>query len=75
MPAATARLQRWRDAFARPAGAAAGPVVEEVRRALADDLQTPSALRSIDEWAATSGDDASSPALVAAAVDALLGIV
>ena len=75
MAAATARLQRWRAAFARPSAPPARPVVADMRRALADDLRIPDALHAIDEWAEASGDDDTAPALVAAAVDALLGIV
>jgi len=52
----------------------AGPVVAGVRAALADDLRTPDALRVIDEWSDMSGEDDTSPAMVAAAADALLGI-
>lgn len=68
------RLARWRAAVARPAGAAAGPVLDAVRRALADDLNSPAALAAVDAWASASGDDAGAPALVRALVDALLGI-
>ena len=68
-------LTRWRAAFARSAAPPAGPVVAGVRAALADDLRTPDALRVIDEWSDMSGEDDTSPAMVAAVADALLGIV
>jgi len=69
-----ARLARWRAAVARPAGLPAGAVLEQVRAALADDLDAPAALRAVDAWAGADGDDAGAPALVAEMVDALLGI-
>ena len=70
LEAAAARLARWRTAAGR-AGADASFVLREVRSALTDDLDTPAAIASLDEWAA---DDALDGALVADAVDALLGI-
>ena len=49
-----------------------------VRARLADDLDTPGALAVVDDWAdatlAGSGVDQDAPGLVAACVDALLGI-
>jgi L-cysteine:1D-myo-inositol 2-amino-2-deoxy-alpha-D-glucopyranoside ligase len=72
------RLHRWRDAVRLPAGLEGAPVVARLRAALADDLDTPTALAAVDAWAAASlsidGDDAEAPALVASALDALLGI-
>lgn len=69
------RLKVWRQAFAAPAGAPAAPVVEAMRHAVRDDLDAPRALALVDEWAArTDGNDPSAPALVATAVDALLGV-
>jgi L-cysteine:1D-myo-inositol 2-amino-2-deoxy-alpha-D-glucopyranoside ligase len=51
-------LDRWRRALALGAGAPAGPVVEEVLAALADDLDAPRALAAVDAWvAATLGGD------------------
>jgi L-cysteine:1D-myo-inositol 2-amino-2-deoxy-alpha-D-glucopyranoside ligase len=73
--AAGARLGRWRAALARPAGPAAGPLIAAVRGALRNGLDTPSALTAVDAWAGGEGSDASAPAEVATAVDALLGIV
>lgn len=74
LPAAKTRLAAWRAAVARPAGAEAGPVLAAVRRALADDLDTPGALAAIDAWAAEPGDDPAAPVLIHDLVDALLGI-
>jgi L-cysteine:1D-myo-inositol 2-amino-2-deoxy-alpha-D-glucopyranoside ligase len=52
MPAATERLERWRDAQ----GTSDPLVLDAVRAALDDDLDTPAALAAIDE-AATGGRD------------------
>jgi L-cysteine:1D-myo-inositol 2-amino-2-deoxy-alpha-D-glucopyranoside ligase len=75
---ASHRLSRWREAVAAPAGQPAAAVLAEVRGRLADDLDTPGALAAVDAWAdealAGSGSDRDGPALVAATVDALLGV-
>ncbi|HEX2772977.1 MAG TPA: cysteine--1-D-myo-inosityl 2-amino-2-deoxy-alpha-D-glucopyranoside ligase [Micromonosporaceae bacterium] len=75
---ATHRLARWRDAVAASAGPSGAAVLAGVRARLADDLDTPGALAVVDAWAddvlAGSGDDRDAPALVAATVDALLGV-
>jgi L-cysteine:1D-myo-inositol 2-amino-2-deoxy-alpha-D-glucopyranoside ligase len=72
------RLQRWRSAVALPAAPDAGDVVARVRRYLADDLDTPKALAALDGWTTDAltygGHDRQAPQVVAAAVDALLGI-
>lgn len=72
------RLARWRAAVALPAGPAAADVLARVRRYLADDLDTPKALAALDGWCTDAleygGHDEQAPKLVAAAVDALLGI-
>ncbi|MGE5827568.1 MAG: cysteine--1-D-myo-inosityl 2-amino-2-deoxy-alpha-D-glucopyranoside ligase [Micromonosporaceae bacterium] len=72
------RLTRWRDATVRPAGPPGAPVLQSMRAALANDLDTPAALATVDTWCeaalAGSGADAEAPALVAASVDALLGV-
>lgn len=67
---AAGRLAAWRVAAAR-SGTSAAAVIDGLRVALADDLDTPAALDLLDEWAA---DDDADGAEVAAAVDALLGI-
>ncbi|MBK8446504.1 MAG: cysteine--1-D-myo-inosityl 2-amino-2-deoxy-alpha-D-glucopyranoside ligase [Micropruina sp.] len=69
------RLAAWREAVARPSGAAAEPLIEAVRQALRADLDTPAALALIDQWAATDGDDPAAGTQVAQAVDALLGVI
>ncbi len=68
------RLAAWREAAARPAGPDGGQLLHDVRRALADDLDTPAALAAVDAWAAAGGPDTGSPALVSQVVDALLGV-
>ncbi|MBM9466065.1 cysteine--1-D-myo-inosityl 2-amino-2-deoxy-alpha-D-glucopyranoside ligase [Nakamurella leprariae] len=69
LTAAQDRLARWR-AAARRTGADATATVQAVRTALADDLDTPTAIASLDAWAA---DDTLDGTAVATAVDALLG--
>jgi L-cysteine:1D-myo-inositol 2-amino-2-deoxy-alpha-D-glucopyranoside ligase len=51
-------LTEWRRALSLGAGAPAGPVVEAVLAALADDLDAPRAVAAVDAWvAATRGRD------------------
>jgi L-cysteine:1D-myo-inositol 2-amino-2-deoxy-alpha-D-glucopyranoside ligase len=72
------RLGRWRAAVSRPDGPPAEAFVDEVRAALADDLDAPEALAAIDRWAALQqaegGSDTGAPGLVSRAADALLGV-
>ena len=79
LPAAEARLARWRTAVALPGGPPAGPLLATVRAALADDLDTVTTLAAIDAWAeqatgAAEPQDPDSPMLVRRMVDSLLGI-
>jgi L-cysteine:1D-myo-inositol 2-amino-2-deoxy-alpha-D-glucopyranoside ligase len=74
LPAAEARLARWRRAVARPVAADAQPLLAEVRDRLADDLDSEAAIAAVDAWAARDGSDASSPALARDLIDALLGV-
>ncbi|MCZ7430420.1 cysteine--1-D-myo-inosityl 2-amino-2-deoxy-alpha-D-glucopyranoside ligase [Streptomyces sp. WMMC1477] len=78
LDAAVARLGRWRSAVSRPDGPPAEALVEEMRTALADDLDAPAALAAVDRWAeaqhAGGGTDEGAPGLVSRAVDALLGV-
>ena len=72
--AAESRLASWTDAFGPTAAAGTGSaqhVVDQLRAALAADLDTPAALTLVDAAAVAGVDD---PALVALAVDALLGV-
>ncbi len=57
--AAGARLDKWRGAVAKPAGAPTAHVVTDVLTALASDLDAPFALRLLDHWANATdfGDD------------------
>jgi L-cysteine:1D-myo-inositol 2-amino-2-deoxy-alpha-D-glucopyranoside ligase len=74
LPAAEKRLDRWRAAAHDGPDQADGDgaaVVEQVRAALADDLDAPRAVAAVDAWAAAGGGDG---ARVAAACDALLGV-
>ncbi len=68
------RLSSWRAGVARPSGPAGTELLDALRTALAEDLDTPSALALVDAWCATPGDDPARPSLVADAVDALLGV-
>jgi L-cysteine:1D-myo-inositol 2-amino-2-deoxy-alpha-D-glucopyranoside ligase len=78
LDAALSRRQRWQQAVAAPTGPAADAVLHEVRRALADDLDTPWALDVVDRWAEQvrrgAGGDPGAPGLVGRVVDALLGV-
>ncbi|MFI5954192.1 cysteine--1-D-myo-inosityl 2-amino-2-deoxy-alpha-D-glucopyranoside ligase [Cryptosporangium sp. NPDC051539] len=68
------RLARWRDAVARAAGPSAVELLAAVRDRLSDDLDTPGALRAVDDWAAATGTEPAAPALARSTVDALLGV-
>jgi L-cysteine:1D-myo-inositol 2-amino-2-deoxy-alpha-D-glucopyranoside ligase len=76
--AAEDRLDRWRAALSQEFGPTAEATLQELRDALAADLDAPAALLAVDRWVdhqlAHGGDDASGPGLVARAIDALLGI-
>jgi L-cysteine:1D-myo-inositol 2-amino-2-deoxy-alpha-D-glucopyranoside ligase len=75
---ARARLSRWREAVRLPAALNADEVLVQLRAALAQDLDAPSALAAVDAWAGASmaidSDDAEAPVLVARACEALLGV-
>jgi len=76
---ASVRLCRWRSAVDLPSGPSAADCVTELRRALADNLDTPRALAAVDRWVVDSrhggGADPHAPREVADAVCALLGVV
>jgi L-cysteine:1D-myo-inositol 2-amino-2-deoxy-alpha-D-glucopyranoside ligase len=80
LPAAEARLRRWRAAAALPSAPDAAPLLAEVRGLLADDLDTVAAIAAIDGWVAAALDapsgncDPQAPVLMRSLVDALLGI-
>ncbi len=71
--AAEQRLARWRAAVARPSTPPAAPLIADVRAALSDDLDAPSALAAMDRWGAEPGEETDG-AGVQLAVDALLGV-
>ncbi|GAB3112957.1 cysteine--1-D-myo-inosityl 2-amino-2-deoxy-alpha-D-glucopyranoside ligase [Streptomyces calidiresistens] len=72
------RLARWRAAVSRPDGPPAGEMLEEMRAALADDLDAPRALAAFDRWAERQeregGGDTGAPGIASRAADALLGV-
>ncbi|MEP7021652.1 MAG: cysteine--1-D-myo-inosityl 2-amino-2-deoxy-alpha-D-glucopyranoside ligase, partial [Pseudonocardiales bacterium] len=78
LPSAEARLARWRAAVSMPSGPPAEGLLADVRIALANDLDTDTAIAAIDRWVelavTTGGSDAQAPGLVRHLVDALLGI-
>ncbi|MGN6608417.1 MAG: cysteine--1-D-myo-inosityl 2-amino-2-deoxy-alpha-D-glucopyranoside ligase [Jatrophihabitans sp.] len=78
LPAAEARLDRWRAAVALDSAPDARPMLETVRERLADDLDTHGAIAAVDEWAeaalASDGLDPEAPTLARSTVDALLGV-
>jgi L-cysteine:1D-myo-inositol 2-amino-2-deoxy-alpha-D-glucopyranoside ligase len=76
--AAQDTLERWRDALRHGVGAPAGPVVEQVLAAIAEDLDAPTAVAAVDAWAAatTGGDhkDIYAADQIRAVLDAALGL-
>lgn len=74
----SAKVARWRDAVSRETGPSPDRLLDEVRSALADDLDTPRALAAVDTWAAAQladgGDDVAGPGVTSRALDTLLGI-
>lgn len=68
------RRGRWELAVNRSTAAPALPVVRAIRDAMSNDLDTPSAIRAVDNWAVGDGDDPEAPAILRAAIDALLGV-
>ena len=76
LPAAEARLARWRAAVNAP-GPDATTLLAEVRGALADDLDSTRAIAAVDAWADTAIDAPAAEgagARVRDVVDALLGV-
>ncbi|WP_068250918.1 cysteine--1-D-myo-inosityl 2-amino-2-deoxy-alpha-D-glucopyranoside ligase [Janibacter corallicola] len=78
LAAGVERLERWRRAMSTDGGPDATEAITEVREALSDDLDSPTALVAVDRWCERSltegGDVRSAPGEMARAVDALLGI-
>jgi len=71
---AQARLDVWRGAITRGSGPDAAHTIDAIRAALTNDLDTIAALSAVDTWSDSNGNDPESPALLAQALDALLGI-
>jgi L-cysteine:1D-myo-inositol 2-amino-2-deoxy-alpha-D-glucopyranoside ligase len=81
LPAAEARLARWRAAVALPSAPDTTRLLADVRARLAEDLDTVGAMKAMDDWACTAladdGGPAADPHAPRAAceiVDALLGV-
>jgi L-cysteine:1D-myo-inositol 2-amino-2-deoxy-alpha-D-glucopyranoside ligase len=72
---AQTRLANWRTALSHPTGSTS-PVAEIVK-VMRNDLDTPSALKAIDVWAAETlaGAQLDATREVAVAIDAILGII
>lgn len=72
------RMDAWRAAFAARSGAPADPVISQLRRAVRNNLNTPQAMRVVDDWTASTladgGSDSQAPSQIADAVDAILGV-
>lgn len=83
LAAATTRLERWREAISGNGGPDATEMLTQMRTALRDDLDTPTALAAVDAWAERAVTESAlddvdvvegAPGVVARAIDALLGI-
>ncbi len=79
LAAAQERLATWRRALSGNGGPESAPVLAAVRAAVADDLDTPTALAAVDAWARTALQggvpvEHGAPGVVARTVDALLGV-
>ncbi len=72
------RLERWARAVSLPVGPPAESTITAMRVAVADDLDTRSAIHAVDRWAddalTRGGDNAEAPSRIREAVDALLGV-
>src|SRR6478736_4979356 len=72
------RLATWREALSCNGGPVADQTVDDIRAALADDLDSPRALEAVDRWASQAlsrgGDDPGAPGILGRALDALLGV-
>jgi L-cysteine:1D-myo-inositol 2-amino-2-deoxy-alpha-D-glucopyranoside ligase len=74
LAAASARLASWRSAVGRTSGPDGAALLSAVRNHVADDLNAPAALREVDAWASSEGDDTTAPELARSLVDVLLGV-
>jgi L-cysteine:1D-myo-inositol 2-amino-2-deoxy-alpha-D-glucopyranoside ligase len=73
---ATKRVSDIRKAFSTSSVAPTKAVIEKIILALSDDLDTPTALAALDQWAADtlSGSSGGEAQELSAALDALLGL-
>ncbi|WP_406830904.1 cysteine--1-D-myo-inosityl 2-amino-2-deoxy-alpha-D-glucopyranoside ligase [Pedococcus sp. KACC 23699] len=75
---AQTRLATWREALSVNAAPDSEQTIEQVRRHVADDLDTPGAIEAVDRWAkeclTRGGRDATSAGVLARALDAVLGV-
>ncbi len=71
---ASRRLTAWTTAMSRAGDEGADALIAAMRAALADDLDSPSALAAVDAWADKDVDHGRPSPRVSAAVDALLGV-
>ena len=69
------RLDTWRTALGSASVERARLLVSEVREALCDDLDAPTALAAVDAWAVSDAGDGSGAALVRDLLDARLGVL
>ncbi|HLR85648.1 MAG TPA: cysteine--1-D-myo-inosityl 2-amino-2-deoxy-alpha-D-glucopyranoside ligase [Nocardioidaceae bacterium] len=76
LPAAERRIARWRTALDHDTVADPRALVADVRAALADDLDAPTALAAVDAWAEATlaGGSGGEARDVRAALDSLLGL-
>jgi L-cysteine:1D-myo-inositol 2-amino-2-deoxy-alpha-D-glucopyranoside ligase len=73
------RLERWRAALSAAPVNSAAALLEDMRSAMANDLNAPAALAAVDRWAdlalaGGSGVSGADRTLVSDAVEALLGV-
>ena len=78
-PTPRERLEHWRAAVSGNGGPDPDATLAAVRAAVADDLDTPTALTVVDAWAdlslaGTADPVEGAPGVIARTVDALLGI-
>ena len=74
---AVSRVETWRRAASAATTMPSAHVIASVRDALVDDLNAPTALEAVDEWASTAQPDTaadSNTTQVVQALDALLGV-
>ncbi|WP_145228329.1 cysteine--1-D-myo-inosityl 2-amino-2-deoxy-alpha-D-glucopyranoside ligase [Rudaeicoccus suwonensis] len=68
------RWHTWQSALTTGGDEGADELVTTIRQALADDLDSPTAVGAVDAWAATAPQAGSPAVMVREALDALLGL-